>query len=153
MPTSRSPTRMSRSPSPRRRSRSRSRARSNNRSMSRSRSRSRSTRSYSTYSRSRSRTRSRTRSLSPPPRISTPKIIVERLTKNLTPAHLREIFTPYGKITHLDLPMNRKLNVNRGVAYITFSSVQEAERAVECMHEAEVDGGVVSVSKLESRLR
>ncbi|KAJ5273947.1 Serine/arginine-rich splicing factor SR45 [Penicillium angulare] len=35
------------------------------------------------------------------------QIVVEKLTKNVTEAHLREIFGSFGDIEHLDLPMNR----------------------------------------------
>ena len=106
------------------RSRSRSHARSRSRSrsarsMSRSRSRSRSYSSYSSrsrsysrsqsYSRSRSRSRSsyparRRRSMSPLPT----KILVEKLTKNATVAHLNEIFGAYGHINGIDMPTNKK---------------------------------------------
>lgn len=32
---------------------------------------------------------------------------MEKLTKNVTDAHLHEIFGRFGDIQHLDLPMNR----------------------------------------------
>lgn len=89
------------------------------------------------HSRSRSRTwsrdsrryrnRSYSRSQSPPgiprsskvcwrePRLSSPgltdaqmyQIVVEKLTKNVTESHLREIFAGFGEIQSLDLPMNK----------------------------------------------
>ncbi len=36
------------------------------------------------------------------------QIVVEKLTKNVTDAHLREIFSVYGTIQDLDMPMNRQ---------------------------------------------
>ena len=36
------------------------------------------------------------------------KIVVEKLTKNVNEAHLREIFGSYGQIESLDMPMNRQ---------------------------------------------
>ncbi len=36
------------------------------------------------------------------------KVVVEKLTKNVTEAHLREIFGSYGEIDRLDLPVNRQ---------------------------------------------
>jgi RNA-binding protein with serine-rich domain 1 len=36
------------------------------------------------------------------------KIVVEKLTKNVDEAHLREIFGSYGQIESLDMPMNRQ---------------------------------------------
>ncbi|MCJ1431133.1 hypothetical protein MMC27_000484 [Xylographa pallens] len=35
-------------------------------------------------------------------------IVVEKLTKNVNEAHLREIFGAYGPIREVDLPMNRQ---------------------------------------------
>jgi RNA-binding protein with serine-rich domain 1 len=104
-----------RSPSPRSRSRSRSQPRSplreprngygRDRSRSRSLTRSRSPerghgRSYRdrSYSREPSRTQA----------VQSSKIVVEKLTKNVTEAHLREIFGSYGSIESIDLPLNRQ---------------------------------------------
>jgi len=36
------------------------------------------------------------------------KIVIEKLTKNVHAAHLREIFGRYGDIENLDMPMNRQ---------------------------------------------
>ncbi|KAK4211773.1 hypothetical protein QBC37DRAFT_206399 [Rhypophila decipiens] len=125
-------------------SRSRSRSHTPRGNDSRYRSRSRS------YSRERSydsRSRSRSRSGSPSqPAIRSTKIVVERLTKNVTEAHLREIFGQYGEIEDLDLPMNRVSGTNRGTAYILYVHEADAERAITSMHEAQVDGAVINVS-------
>lgn len=40
--------------------------------------------------------------------LTTPQIVVEKLTKNVNEAHLREIFGAYGPIKDIDLPMNRQ---------------------------------------------
>jgi RNA-binding protein with serine-rich domain 1 len=55
------------------------------------------------------RERSYTRSLSRHSRgPQSSKIVVEKLTKNVNEAHLREIFGSYGQIESLDMPMNRQ---------------------------------------------
>ncbi|KAJ5144767.1 Serine/arginine-rich splicing factor SR45 [Penicillium atrosanguineum] len=87
-----------RSPSPAR-GRPKSRSRSSSRGRSPSRSRSRGGRRY------RSRSYSRTPSPKSPPRSA--KIVVEKLTKNVTENHIREVFGSFGDIEYLDLPMNR----------------------------------------------
>ncbi|SPO00254.1 uncharacterized protein DNG_03099 [Cephalotrichum gorgonifer] len=74
------------------------------------------------------------------------QIVVERLTKNITEAHLYEIFGQFGHIRDLDLPMNRQFNTNRGTAYILFSHEPDAETAIAHMHEAQIDGATVNVS-------
>jgi len=38
--------------------------------------------------------------------------VVEKLTKNVNEAHLREIFGSYGQIQSLDMPANRQCMVS-----------------------------------------
>jgi RNA-binding protein with serine-rich domain 1 len=77
--------------------------RSASRTLTRSRSPSRDSGSRRYRERSYSRSISRERG----PKQSS-KIVVEKLTKNVTEAHLRDIFGSYGEIESLDLPMNRQ---------------------------------------------
>ncbi|KAK5118107.1 hypothetical protein LTR62_004154 [Meristemomyces frigidus] len=128
-----------RSPSPRDRSRTRSRSRTRTHSRSPSR------------GRSRTRTRSPTHSTSPAP-ISA-KIVIEKLTKNVNSGHLREIFSTYGTITELEMPLNPQFMMNKGIAYILYSAAAEAEEAIACMHEAQLDGAVINVSIVLPRRR
>ncbi|KAL4994822.1 hypothetical protein BDV10DRAFT_197234 [Aspergillus recurvatus] len=134
-----------RSVSPRSRSRSRGTSRSplsegsvggrNGRSRSRSWTRSPASRSY----------RGRSRSRSPPSQRSS-KIVVEKLTKNVTEPHLLEIFGSFGEIQSIDLPVNHAFMTNRGTAYILYHDPADAEAAIAHMHEAQLDGAVLNVS-------
>ncbi|KAL2415806.1 hypothetical protein ABEF95_012167 [Exophiala dermatitidis] len=72
------------------------------------------------------------------------KIVVEKLTKNVTEAHLREIFGSYGRIESIDLPLNRQFMTNRGTAYILYDHPSGSEAAIAHMHEAQLDGAVIS---------
>ncbi|RAK98041.1 RNA-binding protein with serine-rich domain 1 [Aspergillus ibericus CBS 121593] len=74
------------------------------------------------------------------------KIVVEKLTKNVTESHLREIFGGFGDIQSLDLPMNKAFMMNRGTAYIHYHDPADAEAAIAHMHEAQLDGAVLNVS-------
>ncbi|KAI1919320.1 hypothetical protein LOZ58_006201 [Ophidiomyces ophidiicola] len=74
------------------------------------------------------------------------QIVIEKLTKNVNEGHLREIFGTYGDIQSLDLPMNRQFMTNRGSAYICYYDAADAESAIAHMHEAQLDGAVLSVS-------
>lgn len=128
-----------------------------NQSRSRSPLRDRRSHSYSrSYSRSRSRSRSRSytrsRSRSPTP-LSTTKIVIERLTKNVRKAHIEEIFSVYGTIASLDMPMNRRFDVNRGLCYIIYEDAKSADLAISCMHEGQLDGSVLSVAPVLPRRR
>ncbi|KAI9732291.1 MAG: hypothetical protein M1835_003501 [Candelina submexicana] len=98
------------------------------------------------------------------------QIVVEKLTKNVTESHLREIFGAYGPLRDLDMPINRQctthpislslsvtsikanlplfplVNTNRGTAYILYTTAPSAESAIAHMHEAQIDGAIISVS-------
>ncbi|KAF2795264.1 hypothetical protein K505DRAFT_210329, partial [Melanomma pulvis-pyrius CBS 109.77] len=73
-------------------------------------------------------------------------IVVELLTKNVKEDHLREIFGKYGLIKDLKLPMNPAFNTNRGTAYIMYEEIEDAEKAIAKMHEAQLDGAKINVS-------
>lgn len=105
-------------------------------------------RSLSPRGRSRTRSRSRGRSESAGS-VAAPKstkVVIEKLTKNVTEDHLREIFGSFGEIKDLDVPMNRSFNTNRGTAYILYVSPSSAESAIAHMHESQLDGAVINVS-------
>ncbi|OQV10502.1 RNA recognition motif aka RRM, RBD, or RNP domain-containing protein [Cladophialophora immunda] len=72
------------------------------------------------------------------------KIVVEKLTRNVTEAHLREIFGSYGRIESIDLPLNKQFMTNRGTAYILYDHPSGSESAIAHMHEAQLDGVVIS---------
>ncbi|KAH0615080.1 uncharacterized protein H6S33_000716 [Morchella sextelata] len=104
--------------------------RSRTRSISRSRSR-----THSPSLRSRSPTRSRSRSVgsrrsytkSPSPGFQSSKIVIEKLTKNVTEAHISEIFSAYGDIKTVDMPVNRQFFTNRGLCYLVYNSPSSAQ--------------------------
>ncbi|KAJ5892982.1 RNA-binding domain-containing protein [Penicillium tannophilum] len=74
------------------------------------------------------------------------QIVVEKLTKNVTEPHLREIFGEFGDIEKLELPMNPAFMTNRGTAYILYYDPADAEAAIAHMHEAQLDGTNLNVS-------
>ncbi|XP_014554477.1 hypothetical protein COCVIDRAFT_17752 [Bipolaris victoriae FI3] len=145
-----------RSPSPRRSLSPRSRSRTRSRSPTSLSPRRNGRRSYTPNSRSRSRGRSYTRSptprdASPAPRSS--KIVVEALTRNVKEDHIREIFGKYGVIKDVRMPMNPTFNINRGIAYVLYEEIDEAERAIAKMHDAQLDGSRIQVSIVLPRRR
>ena len=107
-------------------------------------------------SRSRSNARSNNGNTSPSPAPAIPrsaKIVIEKLTKNVKEAHLREIFSNYGEIEELEMPMNKHFMTNRGIAYVLYTDAKFAEDAISNMHEAQLDGALVNVSIVLPRRR
>ncbi|KAL7779712.1 hypothetical protein CFE70_009728 [Pyrenophora teres f. teres 0-1] len=67
------------------------------------------------------------------------QVVVEALTRNVKEDHVREIFGKYGVIKDLRMPMNP-------TSYILYEEVDEAERAIAKMHDAQLDGARIQVS-------
>ncbi|KEQ69917.1 hypothetical protein M436DRAFT_28980, partial [Aureobasidium namibiae CBS 147.97] len=59
---------------------------------------------------------------------------------------LSEIFSTYGVIADLDMPLNKSFNTNRGTAYVLYANPEAAERAIAHMHEGQLDGAKIGVS-------
>jgi len=51
------------------------------------------------------------------------------------------------------MPMNPAFNVNRGTAYILYEEIDDAERAIAKMHDAQLDGAKLQVSIVLPRRR
>ncbi|KAL1800574.1 hypothetical protein ACET3X_000916 [Alternaria dauci] len=81
------------------------------------------------------------------------QIVVEALTRNVKEDHVREIFGKYGTIKDLRMPMNPTFNINRGIAYILYEEIDDAERAIAKMHDAQLDGAKIQVSIAHHRAR
>lgn len=65
------------------------------------------------------------------------KVHVGHLTRNVTKEHIMEIFSLYGTIKSVDMPVDRTHpSFNRGSAYIDYESSEETSKAIKFM-----DGG------------
>ena len=74
------------------------------------------------------------------------KIAIERLTRNVTREHLEEIFSVYGRIMDIFLPIRRETGANKGFAHITFASEEGAQKAIKHMDKGQLDGNVLEVA-------
>ena len=65
------------------------------------------------------------------------KVHIGKLTRNVNKDHIMEIFSNYGSIKNIDMPMDRvHSNFCKLFAYIEYETPEEAEKAVKYM-----DGG------------
>ncbi|KRY76421.1 RNA-binding protein with serine-rich domain 1 [Trichinella pseudospiralis] len=80
---------------------------------------------------------------------------VGNLTKNVTKCvgrmpvginidHVFEIFSVYGPLKSVDMPLG-KFNINRGFAFVQYESGEDAEKAQKHMDGGQIDGNDVSV--------
>lgn len=96
--------------------------------------------------------RSKSPSASPKRRKRTPspkptKVCVSKLTRNVNKGHLEEIFSNYGKVKSVDLPLSN--GISRGIAYVDYHTPEEAEDGLKYMNGGWIDGQEVSVQLVQ----
>ncbi|XP_023081990.1 RNA-binding protein with serine-rich domain 1-like [Piliocolobus tephrosceles] len=65
------------------------------------------------------------------------KVHIGRLTRNVTKDHITEIFSTYGKIKMIDMPVERMHpHLSKGYAYLEFENPDDADKALK-----HIDGG------------
>ncbi|RXG53641.1 RNA-binding protein with serine-rich domain 1-B [Armadillidium vulgare] len=85
-------------------------------------------------------------------RSSTPKptrIHVGRLTRNVNKEHLTEIFSVYGTVKTIELPLfDPRIHptLNKGYGYIEFEKPEEAENAMKHMDGGQIDGQEITAA-------
>ncbi|CAO1620255.1 unnamed protein product [Sympodiomycopsis kandeliae] len=87
-------------------------------------------------------------SSSRPPQSISKSIKITNLTEMVLSWHLQEIFQVYGKIQDIFLD-RRSSSSSSSSAWIVFISPGPAKKAIDCMHQGQIDGAVVSVSSSE----
>ncbi|KAG6890952.1 hypothetical protein C0995_000909 [Termitomyces sp. Mi166 len=72
-------------------------------------------------------------------------IIVTNLTRNVAESHLQTIFSLYGPITKIDLPVYGKSGQNRGKAALEFADPPSAHKAFTHMDGGQLDGATLKL--------
>ena len=81
-----------------------------------------------------------------------PKLFVGGVSEECNEDMLREFFAECGELTDVYVPKDES-GVNKGFAYVTFSSVEEATTAVETLNGKECAGSVIRLDYAEARER
>ncbi|CEL56759.1 Glycine-rich RNA-binding protein 2, mitochondrial OS=Arabidopsis thaliana GN=RBG2 PE=1 SV=1 [Rhizoctonia solani AG-1 IB] len=79
------------------------------------------------------------------------KVYVGNLSWNTTDDTLRQAFSEYGNVLDSIVMRDRDTGRSRGFGFVTFSNSNEAEAAVNGLHEQELDGRRVKVNLANSR--
>ncbi|KAJ9510715.1 hypothetical protein QJQ45_027662 [Haematococcus lacustris] len=74
------------------------------------------------------------------------RLVVGNLTRNVTEEHLSEIFSTYGKLAKVELAIDKTVNLPRGFAHVEFEKHSDAQKALDHMHEGQLDGNVIRVA-------
>ena len=79
------------------------------------------------------------------------KQFVGNLSFNTTENDLQDAFAAFGTVTEANLMMDRMTNRPRGFGFVTMSSGEEAQKAVEGMNGRELDGRNLTVNVARPR--
>src|SRR6201984_2440201 len=75
------------------------------------------------------------------------KIFVGNLSFNTTENDLQDAFAAHGTVTEANLMMDRTTGRPRGFAFVTMGSPDEAQKAIEALNGANLDGRTLTVNE------
>ncbi|CAN7052992.1 unnamed protein product [Brassica rapa subsp. trilocularis] len=92
-------------------------------------------------------------SSSPPSSISGPKtkLYVSGLSFRTTEDNLRNVFEQFGKLTLVNLVMDKVANRPRGFAFLRYETEEESMKAIQGMHGKFLDGRVIFVEEAKPK--
>ena len=79
------------------------------------------------------------------------KLFVGNLSFNTTENDLNDAFAAFGAVTETNLMMDRETNRPRGFGFVTMSSADEAQKAIEGLNGKEMDGRALTVNVAKPR--
>ena len=79
------------------------------------------------------------------------KLFVGNLSFNTTENDLTSAFSAHGTVVETNLMMDRETGRPRGFGFITMSSPEEAQKAIEAMNGKSVDGRALTVNVAKPR--
>jgi RNA recognition motif-containing protein len=75
------------------------------------------------------------------------KLFVGNLSFNTTENDLQDAFAAHGLVTEANLMTDRTTGRPRGFAFVTMSSPEEAQKAIEALNGANLDGRALTVNE------
>ncbi|MFT7183761.1 MAG: RNA recognition motif-containing protein [Oceanicoccus sp.] len=75
------------------------------------------------------------------------KLYIGNLSWGVATEDLRTAFEQYGEIEDAIVMTDRETGRSRGFGFVTFTNAEDAEAAVEAMHETELDGRPLTVNE------
>src|ERR1041384_5617038 len=79
------------------------------------------------------------------------KLFVGNLSFNTTENDLQDAFGAFGTVTEANLMMDRMTNRPRGFGFVTMSSAEEAQKAIDGLNGKELDGRALTVNLARPR--
>jgi cold-inducible RNA-binding protein len=79
------------------------------------------------------------------------KLFVGNLSFNTTENDLNDAFAAHGTVTETNLMMDRTTGRSRGFAFVTMSTPEEAQKAIEALNGKSIDGRALTVNIAKPR--
>ena len=79
------------------------------------------------------------------------KLFVGNLSFNTTENDLHDAFAAHGTVVEANLMMDRATGRPRGFAFVTMSSPEEAQKAIDALNGKELDGRALTVNLARPR--
>ena len=79
------------------------------------------------------------------------KLFVGNLSFNTTENDLQDAFAQFGTVTETNLMMDRVSGRPRGFAFVTMSTAEEAQKAIEALNGKDVGGRALTVNVAKPR--
>ena len=79
------------------------------------------------------------------------KLFVGNLSFNTTENDLQDAFAAHGTVVEVNLMMDRVSGRPRGFGFVTMSTADEAQKAIDALHGKQVDGRALTVNVARPR--
>ncbi len=79
------------------------------------------------------------------------KLFVGNLSFNITENELQDAFAAHGTVTETNLMMDRMTNRPRGFGFVTMSTAEEAQKAIDALNGKDMDGRALTVNIAKPR--
>src|ERR1700676_3276878 len=79
------------------------------------------------------------------------KLFVGNLSFNITENDLQDAFAAHGTVVEANLMMDRATGRPRGFGFVTMSTPEEAQKAIEAMNGKDMDGRALTVNVAKPR--
>jgi RNA recognition motif-containing protein len=79
------------------------------------------------------------------------KLFVGNLSFNTTENDLQDTFAAHGTVTEANLMMDRSTGRPRGFGFITMSTPEEAQKAIDALNGKDLDGRALTVNEAKPR--
>src|SRR6185295_461296 len=79
------------------------------------------------------------------------KLFVGNLSFDTTENDLQDAFAAHGNVLQVDIPQDRMTNKPRGFGFVTMSSKQEADAAVQALNGTDLHGRALTVNEARPR--